>query len=294
MFKENAVVKGNMRVETNARVLNNVRVDQNIRVDGTSNLNGNVKMPNIGGLGNGAINSQNFEILVKTQNGGVKKLSLIDLVSSFYGKEDCNNPYNTIENPIWSNGTNKIYTNECNLVNVGIGTNNPAYKLDVKGVTFSQRLLVGKAGALTTALINGFDITNSRDLIQLGVQNAQTGNQPEVRFKITHDGTVFVKELRVRQVQNFPDYVFKTNYKLMSLYDLEKYIKQYNHLPNMPTAEEVERDGASVGEIQRVLVEKVEELTLYNIELKKQNDNLQQQINELKNEVAEIKTMLTK
>ncbi len=74
----------------------------------------------------------------------------------------------------------------------------------------------------------------------------------------------------------FPDYVFQSNYELMNLYDLKKYITKYKHLPNIPTAAEVAQSGIDVGEMNRLLVEKVEELTLHLI-------SLQEQIDELKN-----------
>ncbi|PKP50895.1 MAG: hypothetical protein CVT95_02145 [Bacteroidetes bacterium HGW-Bacteroidetes-12] len=61
----------------------------------------------------------------------------------------------------------------------------------------------------------------------------------------------------------------------MSIGQLENYVTANKHLPNMPTAEQVEKEGADLGEINRVLVEKVEELTLYIIELNKRMELLE-------------------
>ena len=64
-----------------------------------------------------------------------------------------------------------------------------------------------------------------------------------------------------------PDYVFATNYKLKSLNELEAFIKANSHLPNIPNAKEIEANGQDVGDLQLKLLEKIEELTLYVIEL---------------------------
>ena len=86
-------------------------------------------------------------------------------------------------------------------------------------------------------------------------------------FKITGD-QVYAHDVTV-QVGNFPDYVFSEGYKLRDLSSVEKYIETHHRLPKMPGAEEVEEKGMSVAEINRLLVEKVEELTLYIIEQEK-------------------------
>lgn len=62
----------------------------------------------------------------------------------------------------------------------------------------------------------------------------------------------------------------------MPLNELEKYIKENKHLPNMPTAKEVEKNGADIGEINRLLVEKIEELTLYILEQEKRIKTLEE------------------
>ena len=81
---------------------------------------------------------------------------------------------------------------------------------------------------------------------------------------------------------SFPDYVFSKDYQLKSLPELEAFIKENGHLPNVPTAQEVETNGQDLGLIQQKLLEKIEELTLYVIELKKENQHQQAQIEALK------------
>lgn len=111
----------------------------------------------------------------------------------------------------------------------------------------------------------------------------------EVRFKIINDGTVFVKELRVRAVADFPDYVFEDDYKLMSLSELAEFIKLNKHLPNMPTASEVKNGGLAIGDITVRLVEKIEELTLYMIQMDEKMSAMEKRMSELEKENEELK-----
>jgi len=67
----------------------------------------------------------------------------------------------------------------------------------------------------------------------------------------------------------WPDYVFEEHYELMPLSELEAYITQNKHLPDIPTANEIKQNGLSLAEINAKLVKKIEELTLYIIELNK-------------------------
>ncbi|MFP5471082.1 MAG: hypothetical protein ACLGGV_05765 [Bacteroidia bacterium] len=107
-------------------------------------------------------------------------------------------------------------------------------------------------------------------------------------FRIMGDGKVWATEVNVKVRDEFPDYVFEENYELMPISELENYIKVEKHLPNIPTALEVKESGIDLGEMNRLLVEKIEELTLYLIEQQKQIEQQQKQINELQEKV-EIK-----
>jgi len=101
-------------------------------------------------------------------------------------------------------------------------------------------------------------------------------------FRVMGDGVVYATRVRVMDAANFPDYVFDTSYELMPLTQLENYITKNKHLPNMPTANEVEKEGMDLGEVNRVLVEKVEELTLYMIAMDKRMAQLEEENKELK------------
>jgi len=84
------------------------------------------------------------------------------------------------------------------------------------------------------------------------------------------------------------DYVFKKDYKLRSLEDVEKHISEKGHLPNIPSAKEVEKDGINLGEMDAKLLEKIEELTLYSIEQNKQLKSQSEEIRELKSQVQQL------
>ena len=79
-----------------------------------------------------------------------------------------------------------------------------------------------------------------------------------------------------------PDYVFSSNYKLKSLAEVENYIQANSHLPNIPSAKEVETNGQDVGALQLKLLEKIEELTLYVIDLSKENERYNKELEQLK------------
>ena len=88
-------------------------------------------------------------------------------------------------------------------------------------------------------------------------------------------GNIESKKVKVNATPgSFPDYVFKEDYQLLTIDQLANYIETHGHLPNMPTAQEVEANGQDLGEIQKKLLEKVEELTLYTIQLKKEIEAL--------------------
>jgi hypothetical protein len=81
----------------------------------------------------------------------------------------------------------------------------------------------------------------------------------------------------IASVKGWADYVFTKDYSLMPLNELEKYISTNGHLPNIPKAEEVVKEGIDLGEMDSKLLEKIEELTLHTIELNKKNELLEQE-----------------
>ncbi|MFZ1370266.1 MAG: hypothetical protein WAR78_07780 [Ferruginibacter sp.] len=93
-------------------------------------------------------------------------------------------------------------------------------------------------------------------------------------YKLAVDGKAICTELVVRLVANWPDYVFANDYKLRSLDEVETFINTNKHLPGIPSAKTIEAGGLGVGEMQKLQMEKIEELTLYIIALKKEMELL--------------------
>lgn len=106
-------------------------------------------------------------------------------------------------------------------------------------------------------------------------------------YKLDVDGKIRANEIVVNT--GGADFVFENDYNLKSLDEVETFIKENKHLPDIPTAEEVEENGVSLGEMQTKLLQKIEELTLYVIEqdksieqLKEENDSLKKILNNKK------------
>lgn len=92
------------------------------------------------------------------------------------------------------------------------------------------------------------------------------------------DGKIVCKDLYVTASSDWPDFVFEKNYKLASLSDVRAYYEKNNHLPNVPTACEIEEKGINMSEMSAIQMQKIEELTMYIVQLKDELDELKKQI----------------
>jgi hypothetical protein len=178
--------------------------------------------------------------------------------------------------------------------NVGIGTIAPAAKLHIAGNT--RMVSSGEVLRIdgTNPTINFYNNGSYKSFLQhtssglymgvndgnirLDVTNGQVAIGPVVAgataYKLAVNGKIIAEELKVKLSGSWPDYVFEKKYALRTLPDLEKFIEENNHLPNIPSAEEVEKYGMEVGDMQKRMMEKIEELTLYVIDLQKQIEEL--------------------
>jgi len=107
--------------------------------------------------------------------------------------------------------------------------------------------------------------------------------------KLTVKGNMHAEEVKVDLSVPGPDYVFEKDYALPTLESVKTYIDQNKHLPEVPSAKEMEAKGINLSEMNMLLLKKVEELTLYVIEMNKVNMELIQQTKSLQNQIEEIK-----
>ncbi|SHM97010.1 tail fiber protein [Flavobacterium chilense] len=109
--------------------------------------------------------------------------------------------------------------------------------------------------------------------------------------KLTVRGKIHTQEVRVDMAGPLvPDYVFANDYKLKSLQEVEDFIKENKHLPEVPSAQEIEKNGLMLAEMNIKLLQKIEELTLYMIELKKENDVIKKENKEIKKDILNLKS----
>ena len=185
--------------------------------------------------------------------------------------------------------------------NVGIGTSNPGAKLSINGggaaidligtnnyIQFynssnvaksyiqnsGNDLLIGISTGNTTGKVSlnspGGNLTINKDGdVMINTGTAATG------YKLSVNGKIICEELKVQLNAAWPDYVFGPSYELKSLEEIQAYINRNGHLPNIPSAAELEKSGVSMGEMQSKMMEKIEELTLYVIQLKNKQEELQ-------------------
>ena len=102
--------------------------------------------------------------------------------------------------------------------------------------------------------------------------------------KLAVNGTIHTKEVRV-DLNGWSDFVFANDYKLPTLKEVETYISENKHLPEIPSEAEVSENGINLGEMNAKLLQKIEELTLYMIDMNRRMNQLETENTELKEKV---------
>ncbi|WP_143070736.1 tail fiber protein [Flagellimonas taeanensis] len=212
----------------------------------------------------------------------------------------------------WDTNGSKIYFNNGN---VGIGTTDPADKLHVsegkirvsdgsdriymRVDDMNSKSIIGFGDDFGDRLDIFFDYWNgdSSDLELMSLlSNGNVGigtTTPDA--KLTVKGRIHGEEIKVDLSVPGPDYVFREGYDLKSLEEVQNHIKEHGHLPNIPSAKEMEANGIQLGEMNMKLLEKIEELTLYVIQLKKENElmkPLQRELILQKKELEELRKLI--
>ncbi len=222
--------------------------------------------------------------------------------------------------------------------NVGIGTTNPDEKFHVKGTTSIDgdigQILEGshwQTGKHTLELQN----RDAGDVVlsfhraghtNAAIKHPTTGglifsatggyNQNHMYLKtngylgigtttpdskLTVKGKIHAEEVKIDLSIPAPDYVFKKDYDLLTIAQVQQHIKEKGHLPNIPSAKVLETQGVDLGLMNMKLLEKIEELTLYTIDQEKRlqqqttiNKKLQSKNNELEARLVKLETLLVK
>jgi hypothetical protein len=148
----------------------------------------------------------------------------------------------------WSFNGTQIYNSNTGFA--GIGNSSPTSLLDVaKSMTNPDSAVY----------------INAAGNVGIG-----TANPTE---KLSVNGNIKCKQVEVT-LTGWSDFVFQEDYSLMPLEELYDYISQHKHLPGVPSTQEVITNGNNLGEMDAILLQKIEELTLYVIDLKKENEAL--------------------
>lgn len=146
---------------------------------------------------------------------------------------------------------------------VGIGTNEPQYLFQVQGDT------IGLPDPDSTVFVIG-------DNGNVGIGTTRI----DTVYKLSVKGGVRAVSITVES--EWADHVFEDDYDLMPLEDVETFIEDNGHLPGIPSARSIENEGLDLGATQRLMMEKIEELTLYLLELKADNARLEAELNALR------------
>ena len=146
---------------------------------------------------------------------------------------------------------------------------------------FSSDAIIGdrKFVVKGNALTQGKVAIGGSDVVPFGNFPTTSGAVNNVaNYNLFVKGGILTEEVRVSLATTWADYVFSKDYKMPTLPELEKKIQEKGHLPNMPSAQEVKENGIELGEMAKMQQEKIEELTLYIIQINKELQELKAKI----------------
>ncbi len=223
---------------------------------------------NIGGVsaGIGTTTNHTFRLM----SNGIGRLHVLEdgrimISPNYYGPKGQLTVYQAAANDPNNNGITVVTPNNTNGV-MQIGGEGQQIAMRIGGSS-------GSIGTWTPHIMR--IVANGNAAINIDpAGNVAIGlSDPLPGYKVSINGSVKAKELVIENV-GWPDYVFGDQYKSLTLKEVEKFIDQHHHLPNIPSADEMAESGIAVGEMQKKMMEKIEELTLYVIALNKEIEQL--------------------
>ncbi len=263
-------VNGNVKVKTDLNVLGNSIVGQNMSVNQALEVKGGLSLHNL----DTTATPKSSQFLVINSNGLVQSLTLNDFVGNLYKvPSSCIADIEGNFPPaIWSNNNSstnpKLFTGSDCPVRVGIGTAEPLAKLHVKGnAKISMGLEVGDASFEDSKLTVRSDAIFDKSVA--------IGTEVQDGYDLAVCGKIRATEVKVNVASEWCDYVFEEDYKLRDLSEVDAFIKENKHLPEIPSAEVVDKEGIAVSEMLILMMKKIEELTLYTIEQEKRIKELE-------------------
>lgn len=191
-----------------------------------------------------------------------------------------------------ANGSNKLYIANSSTPTPLIYGDFSTKQLGINALPGTYTLNVGGPINATDVLVNGVSVggdasywtkagSNVTTNYNIGVGTTLANNPNGYTFAV--NGKIGAKEVQIENTSStWPDFVFKPEFKLRPLRDVESFIKDNGHLPEIPSEKQVKEEGIKVAEMNAKLLQKIEELTLYLIEANRRIDNLTSEVKELK------------
>lgn len=201
----------------------------------------------------------------------------------------------------WQTGGSNIYYNNGN---VGVGTSSPQRNLHIfSGGGWPELLIESTFAAGSVGRMWGLGTDNGTGKLYIRALDASLSNvttalwiQPNgnigigtinPQYKLAVNGSFGAQDVIVTN-SGWADYVFHRDYRLPPLSEVGDFIKANGHLPNIPTEEDVKKNGVSVGDMQAKLLAKIEELTLHMIRADERNNRLESQNRELQERLTRL------
>jgi len=284
-------------IESNSFTVENSTINNELTVGGNALIGGNIGLgvtaptERLDIDGNIKTTGNLFATDIEASNGlfggdlTTQKNLKVNSTSTFNGK--------VTTNAMTVKGLFEVKNNANIVGSLGIGIGAPEAALHVAGDgkfdgnLTAVKLIVEELEVANMDFGNGSsggDMSFNENLYVDG--SVGIGTQKIDGYKLSVNGKIRASDdIKVYPASQWADYVFENEYDLMPLDQVEDYIKSNKHLPEMPTTEQVKESGIELGAMDANLLKKVEELTLYMIELKKENKELRKEVETLKQSI---------